>query len=146
MDRDEYCGIDGPAWEGDQELEGYFLPNNVRPIVETLIDLELRGGRNDNQINNTLQQLQNTVGNMSNADRAKLQRAIMLMQGTRDDRRLPPPGFVDVLERVRVALEPNPNNMQLNGGRKLKQRRHRKTKKHSRRNMRTKRRAITRRR
>jgi hypothetical protein len=143
MDIDEYCGIDGSAWEGDQQLEGYVLPNNVRPIVEALINLEQGRVRNDNQIDNTLQQLQNAIQNMNNADKAKLKRAIMLMQGTRDDR-LPPPGFVDVLERARQAIQVNNDiAMQLNGGRKRK---HRKTKKHSRRSKRTKRRATTRRR
>lgn len=147
MAKDEYCGIDGSAWDGDQELEGYYLPNDMRPIIEALIDLELGGGHNNNQIANTLQQLQNAVDNMNNADKAKLKRAVMLMQGTRDDRRLPPPGFVDVLERARLAIQVNNNhnnpNMQLNGGRKRK---HRKTNKHSRRNKRTKRRVTTRRR
>jgi hypothetical protein len=131
-------GINGYAFDnvpGAENMHGYRFPPGVRNIIGNLIRIERDGelGRGidaagEQEIQNSIIMLQNEVGNMSAADRRKIVRAIGFLQGSRDDDRLPPPGFIDVLERARLAIQPGNNNnvnMQLNGGRK---RTHRKTK------------------
>jgi hypothetical protein len=123
-----YYGINGNAFDnipGVENMNGYRLPPNVAEIVKELIDAEQGRGNNAAAIQNRIIMLQNEVGAMAAADRRKIVKAIGLLQGARDDARLPPPGFVDILERAREALnQQGNNNMQLNGGRK-RTRRHR---------------------
>jgi hypothetical protein len=122
------------------------LSDNLKQIILPLIVIEVKAehGRlrqlnenNTGRLSNTIEQIKA----MNNASKGQIIRTLRELQGVRDDRRLPPPGFIDVLQMASEGVEGHPNGMQLNGGRKRKYRKtyNKKTKKHSRRHRHTRR-------
>lgn len=151
MENADY-GINGYAFDnipGAENMHGYRFPPGVRNILGNLIRIEREGelerginAAGEQEIQNRIIMLQNEVGAMPAADKRKIVRAIGFLQGSRDNDRLPPPGFIDVLERARLAIQPGNNNnnvnMQLNGGRKRTQRKTKRSRRSHRRSHRRK--------